>query len=377
MAGPKIDVAGATEFTVAPVKPLFSAPESAEPPPAPPEPPISGAVRTTFRFLYLALVVLVFAWLASGVKSVEPGYQAVVLRAGAIDRVAPPGLVLAWPRPIEEIVLLPGPERQLTLEVTKLDLKDRANAPLAVNQGIDPRRDGGFVLTGDSGVIHLKGNLAWRVDNPREFVLNRDKERLEPALTRLFCAAAIGACARRSLDGVLVVGSGDAGNTSEAAKLALREDQAQNREKLRADLLADINRRARDLHLGVVIARVDLTAFLPDRAKPAFDNVVAAESAAARDVADARTDAAKMAQDAQVVRGSVLARADAQAREQISAARVATDQISALAAESSPERRSLLLTRLYRDRLEGILRKAGSVITVDGRDPVRILVPGR
>jgi hypothetical protein len=36
----------------------------------------------------------------------------------------------------------------------------------------------------------------------------------------------------------------------------------------------------------------------------------------------------------------------------------------------------LLLTRLYRERINSILGRAGALTVIDGKEPVRLLLPG-
>ncbi len=43
-----------------------------------------------------------------------------MLRFGRIVRSQQAGLLIAWPRPIEQVRLLPGPERQLSQDVPAL-----------------------------------------------------------------------------------------------------------------------------------------------------------------------------------------------------------------------------------------------------------------
>lgn len=333
---------------------------------------LSASLRTAFRFLTAVVVVLALAWLGSGVRPVEPGMQAVIFRTGAIERTVGSGLALAWPRPFEEVVLVPGPDRQLTLDVTRLDLAKRnANGALngvSAGLGLDPRVDGGFALTGDAGVVHLRGSVAYTVTDPRAYVVARDL--VEPALTRAVLAATIAACAGRSLDGVMVA-SPD-GQDAERS-----ESLAQSRERLRGDIVTDANRRLAVLGLGVAVGRIDLTAYLPDRARPSFDAVVAAEGSAAKEIAEARTAATRLQQESDAQRAAILTAATAKARETTTAARVATDRIRAVLAEDSPERRALLISRLYQERIEAIIAHAGGVVSVPPGEDAKIWVPGR
>jgi regulator of protease activity HflC (stomatin/prohibitin superfamily) len=326
---------------------------------------LEQSVDLAFRFLFLGVAVLAVAWLASGFVSVESGSRAVVMRFGKVDRVRETGLVWAWPRPIEQVVVVPSPERQLTQEVQALAVAK--SAELSLGEVALDLRDGGYVLSGDGGVVHLAGVLTYHVTDAASFLLSR--ERLGPALEREYCASAILAVAGRPLDGVVAARSA----AEAGAQAAITANQ---REALRGEIRALMNRRLQALNLGVEISRVDLTATLPARAKPAFDQVLAAEAEAARVVASARTDAEKYRQQGERDRTEIHQTAEAKAKELVAKARIATDRITSLAAESSPERRALLLTRLYRERMETILRRAGVVTLVDGKEPVRLLLPG-
>jgi regulator of protease activity HflC (stomatin/prohibitin superfamily) len=330
--------------------------------------PLAAALDRAFRFLLVVAAVLLVAWLTSGIRPVEPGTQAVILRLGAIDRVTASGLAMAWPRPLEEVLLVPGPERQLSLAIDALDLaaRDGTAAPAGVF-GLDPRRDGGYALTGDAGVVHLRMTVIYAVSDARSYVL---QPHVVPALQRAVLAATIAGCAQRSLDGVMVA-------SPDTLSQQQNEAVAQSRERLRGDIVADANRRLAGLGCGVTVNRIDVTAYLPARAKPSFDAVIAAESAAAKDIAEARTAATTLAQETQNACAGILAAAEAKAQETQTAARVATDPIRAVLAENGPQRRQLLIARIYGERIGAILRNAGGVVSVPDGQPARIYLPGR
>ena len=326
---------------------------------------IEQSVGLAFRFLFIAVAVLAVAWLASGFVSVEAGSRAVVMRFGVVDRIKESGLVWAWPRPLEEVVMVPGLERPLTQEITALDrIQSKERVP-AIRQ-LD-LRDGGYVMSGDGGVAHVSGVVTYRVNDAAAYLLAR--ERLPSALERVFCASAIAAIAGRALDGVLVAPSGDGVSAGAAASAA-------DREALRNDIRALMNQRLKMLRLGIELTRVDLTGRLPARAKPAFDQVLVAGAEAAQLIAAARTAAESHRQEGERESVGAIQLATAKAKEEVAAAHVISDPIAALAAEASPKSRALLLTRLYRERMENIFRRAGLVTLVDGREPIRLMIPG-
>ncbi len=329
---------------------------------------LEQAVSWGFRFLFIGVTVLGLAWLASGFVAVESGSRVVVFRFGEVVKIGETGLVWAWPRPIDTVVIVPGPERQLTQEVYALDqapLPQDAPPPLELDTNLDQRQDS-YALTGDGGVIQVKGVVVYQVTDAALYVLAQ--ERLFSALERTFCASAIAAIATRHLDGVAVVNA--------AETIPVNAVNANQREALRGDIRSLMNKRLQQLDLGITISRVDLTSKLPARARSSFEQVVAAEAEAARIVASAHTDAEQYRQQGERDRIGIIQNAEAKASELVSVARVTTANIVALSTERSPEQRSLLLTRIYRDRLEVILRKAGLVTLVDGRDPIRLMLPG-
>ena len=109
---------------------------------------LEQSVALAFRFLFIGVAVMAVAWLASGLVSVESGNRAVVMRFGKVDRIHDSGLVWAWPRPVETVVLAPSPERQLTHAVQALTLIKGDDGQPLPDLVLD-LRDGGYALSGD------------------------------------------------------------------------------------------------------------------------------------------------------------------------------------------------------------------------------------
>lgn len=346
--------------------------------------PVAQAVALSIRALQLVVAVLAVAWLASGTVAVQPGDRAVVLRLGAVDRDAGAGLVVAMPRPIEEVVVVPGADRQLSLAVSDLDLAE-PDRPRSAD-GLDLRRDGGYVLTADGGVVHLKIQVVYQVSDARAWVLAGGREttpgpQVADSLRRATVAAAIAACATRTLDGVMVANGGPGSGKAEASKISSDLAASRARDRLRADLVAGTNQRLSAIAgahfgIGVQVTRIDLTTRLPAKAQRAYDAVLSESQTADRRVAEARAAAERAVQSARQAQAEIQTSAEAARRETVATARAAADRVTALAAERSPERRRLLLTNLWRERLDKILRRCASVTAVDGRTSVRVAVPG-
>jgi regulator of protease activity HflC (stomatin/prohibitin superfamily) len=315
--------------------------------------------------------VLMAVWAGSNIRVVPPDARAAVLRLGAVTRIEGPGLLLAWPQPIEQVVLLPGADRQIEQKVRRFESTPVAlpGQPPEFQVSPDVRSNAAFLLTGETGIVHLQATLFYRIDDPRAYLLAA--AHVPAALDRIFGASAVAVCAARSLDAILVArpgpGGGDAGGAS--------------RESFRADLVRETNRRldalaAQGAGLGVRISRVDIAASLPGGAKSAFDRVLLATQTADAAVAQARTEATRIATAAREQRLRILADADAKAAEQRVEVSATAFLMAGLAdrmqgADAAAQRRAL-----FDARAGAVLRHGREVATVDPQGGARLFLPG-
>ena len=325
------------------------------------------AGRLAFVALYGVTLLAALGWALSNVREVGPDSRAVVLRMGALNRIQNPGLLLAWPRPFEQVVMLPSAERVIERRVETLLRSTQAQkADLDVSLSNDATAGSGYLLTGDAGVVQLDVRVFYKVTDPYAFVLQG--EHVLPALDRLVERSAVAVCAARDLDTILVARPELVGSDSHVAE---------RRERLRGDLQQGINQNLAALAatgsgLGVQIERVDVQSSLPRDAVSAFNAVLTASQLAEQNVASAQNDAARQTQAATQSADRTLQVAHAQAGERLAKARTDTATIASLAGSQDPG----LLLRLYRERLPAILGKAGAVTTVDPRDAGRLILPG-
>jgi regulator of protease activity HflC (stomatin/prohibitin superfamily) len=336
--------------------------------------PWQQAARLAFIALYGVAVLAALAWLLSNVRQVNPQDRAVVLRFGAMDRVAGAGLLLAWPEPVEQVVTVPGPDRLLQLQVQALQRSNAAMQARAKASYVTPVSDAlagsGYLLTGDAGVVQLDVRLFYTVSDPAAWV--RQGEHVLPALDRIATSSALALAAARDLDTILVARPEMISQSSEAAE---------RRERLRGDLLRVINQRLDALSvggesLGVKAQRVDVQSSLPTDAVGAFNTVLTATQEAEKAVANARTDAQKTSQAATQKADRSIQVANAQATEQVAQARADTALITSLAPASAAGQDPSLALRLYRERITAILGRAASVTTVTPHDDAHLILQG-
>ena len=322
------------------------------------------AIRLSFGFLFVMIGLLALGWAGSNVRVVPPDARAAVLRLGAVARIEGPGLLIAWPRPLEQVVLLPGPDRQIAQPVHRFDSTPVAlvGQPPSFQVSPDVRGNAAFLLTGETGIVHLQATLIYRIDDPGAYLLAVDH--VPAALDRIFAASAVAVCAARELDAILVArpgtGAADPGSAS--------------RDGFRADLVRETNRRLDALTrqgagLGVRISRVDSAAALPGGAKTAFDRVLQATQTADAAVAEARTDAAHSVAEAGRQRLRILADAEAQAAERRAEAMSAAAPMAG--GTGSVQRRGI-----YDARVGAVLGRAREVNAVDPRQGTKLLLSG-
>ena len=326
------------------------------------ESPWAKSLALTFRFLFLFVYALGLIWALSNIRVIATDSRAVVLRFGSVNREHGPGLLLAFPEPIEKVLQLPSADRQNEFPIQSL--KD-AYSIVEPN----PRLNVGMFLSGDMSVVRLNATVFYQITDARSYVLS--ERHVNAALERLFFASAIAVCASRDLDTILVA----------RPELETSEGTARaGRERLRAELVDEMNRRLADLskqgaNLGITVSRVDLLPSIPDEAEAAFSSVLVAIQAAETRVAEARTSAEQTAQRANQDKDRVVTEAQAQAEERKTLAETRTAAIVALSKESQGLSGRALANQIYTDRIGPLLHKAGQVQTVDD-DSAHIILPG-
>jgi regulator of protease activity HflC (stomatin/prohibitin superfamily) len=341
------------------------------------------SIKLSFRFLFVAAAAAAIGWAVSNIRQIPFDSQAIIYRFGAVVRVQGAGLVLAWPQPIEEVLVVPSPARQIPLRISKMDSPleqsgtdspassdandATANSVSGIDVSGDPRANAGLLLTGDDSLVHIEATVFYQVSDPVDYAIAVDH--VEAALQRLFMASAVKVAAGRDLDTILV-----------ARPELGAADALTGREALRADLLSATNRRLVDLasagaDLGITVTRVDLAAAIPAGAKMVFDSVLVAAQNADGEIAAARASAERIGQNANQDSDQATRAAQAAANEQINLAKQQTAEISALAGRAQGVSGQMLLDQIYNERIAGVLARAFSVQTIDPKGAGHFILP--
>ena len=146
---------------------------------------LADALRISFAVLKIVMVVLVILFFSSGVFTVGPDEQSMVLRFGRIrgdtaeKRILGPGLHWAIPYPIEEVIKFPGKN---TVERVVIDAFWYNEKNKTARVSLDPVMDGYCITrndtvadlkTGDDyNIVHSKWLLTYKISDCELFLKN-------------------------------------------------------------------------------------------------------------------------------------------------------------------------------------------------------------
>ena len=305
-------------------------------------PPGIGGPRGRFNGANAAALLVCVAaalWLASGFFRVQPDEQGVVLRFGAYDRTAFPGLNYHLPWPVES-VLTPAVTR-----INRIEIGFRSAPDMIRSQG---RNDGNaeipaesLMLTGDENIIDIDFAVFWRIRDAGAFLFNTRN----PAYTVKSAAESV----MREVIGRTPI------------QPALTDARAQIEIAVKNGVQAILDAYGS----GVEITQIQLQKVDPPAA--VIDSF--------RDVQRANTDAERMRNEAESYRNDIVPRARGDAAAIVAEADGAR-QASIAASNGQAQRflsvlqaynaaKDVTMQRLYLETMQEILTKTPAVILDD------------
>lgn len=164
-------------------------PDDTPPPAGPPETPLdagaqalSEALRSSFGIVKVLMVLLVLLFAGSGVFTVGPQEQAMVLRLGrpvgeGKAALLGPGFHLSWPYPIDECVKVPISSIQTVRSTVGWFATTPAQEAAGIETQLPPGTPmnplvDGSVLTADTNIIHTRATLTYHIADPVGYIFN-------------------------------------------------------------------------------------------------------------------------------------------------------------------------------------------------------------
>jgi modulator of FtsH protease HflK len=324
--------------------------------------PISRLLDGAWQRMHWWVATMAIVYALSGITIVKPDEVAVVLRWGHLEGATPalqehgPGLLFAFPRPVDEVVRVQV-KRVSEVAVTTLST-DISSAGGSVSPQSGPVPQGedddevvvnansantlepitqGYALTGDENIVHVEMVARYRVRDPAEWAFYGPKA--EDVLRVEVSAAMVRSLGEMGVDRVLSDG--------------------------RKDLIATAARRAQAgldaSHSGLELSSLELTRLSPPAAlAEEFDAVQSAFIGAETDKKDAQAYAESAIPSVQSEVNSLSQTARGTASNDLAIAQGDASAFHALDKEyrANP---SVVRERLYRDAVDRALGSASKV----------------
>ncbi|MDY6913259.1 MAG: SPFH domain-containing protein [Planctomycetota bacterium] len=257
---------------------------------------LADALRVSFRLLTVIMIGVSIAFLATGIRFIEPQEVGVKKLFGRVTSVAEEGLAYTWPFPIGEIDIVSTKEQSLVVDdfwmhETAADKTKDLLSRRVSGEGLRPIWDGAL-LTGDRGLLHVRLTCTYMVHNAVDFrrhvgskyvtqaPVTQSDVTVDPKIEVIrsaVCKAAIRAAATRTVDGL----------------------QRTERDAFAADVLRLAQDELDGIGSGLRINKVLLTSTTwPLRALPAYSQAQTAVSKAEKLKYAAMSEAEKTLNDA-------------------------------------------------------------------------------
>jgi len=313
---------------------------------------LADALKVSFRFLKLAMIVLVAIYLGRGIFTVDPDEVKVKVRFGRPVKVggkyvmdSESGLHIRWPW--EEVLSIPTHEQVMNLDKEFWYYEDPLVEQMPVFTSLNVKRDG-YLLTGDINLVHMKLRVRYQARSDELGALDYLFRVAEPEelLKRFVIEAAIKIIAREKvIDVVSEMKSQIKRSLTEEVRNMLMEFEEQN-----------------GFTAGVKLVSIDYAVdpTVPVAVREAFYEAQQAADEKSDMIRQAEEEMKMIPQQALEVRAKVLSEAEAYKRQLEVLARADANALERLLAayESSPAIAAILRDRHYKRMVEKLLGEA-------------------
>ena len=248
---------------------------------------LAEALRSSFGIVRFVMVILFVLFLASGFFTVGPQEKAILLRfgrpVGEGEKVLlGPGLHLAWPYPIDEVIKIPITEIQkLTAKGSwffQTPEQEALGEDPAAGQSLNPALDG-YAITADGNIIHTKATLSYRIEDPVRCVFG-----FASGANRTFSLAGVSNAVLNALDNALV---------QTTARYKVDDLLLNDAVGFQDAVLRRVTKLVQEQKLGVTLDQCSVQSRPPRQLKQAFDNVSIANQKRTTVTSAARSEASQ------------------------------------------------------------------------------------
>ncbi len=298
----------------------------------------ADVLETVTKYFLILVAVVVLFILFSGIRIVESGQVALVLRFGELvgdnyeEQVNEPGLLFAFPYFIDEVIIVP--EKQVMEQTV---MTHYTSGSYLVGS------EGGYLITGDRNVAMVAASVKYTVNDPVAYALHITD--IPSIVDGAVSSAMVNECTHMDVDDLL---------TSE--KLAFASAVTEfAMEKLNM------------LNTGVEITSLELThVIMPEEVRDVYENVNAARLQANTIVERAKQFETTLIPQAGADAYTMVSKAKSEQTQAVADVNVELAEFWGVLEEYKSDPNGVK-TRLYNERLRLIFKKIGNVYVVDSK----------
>jgi len=302
-------------------------------------------LATVTKYFLVLVIVVAIGILCSGIRVVETGNVALVLRFGQLvgdtpeEQVHEPGLLLAFPYIIDEVIQVPTDrvmEQSITTYYTDADARTR---------------DGAYLITGDQNIATLSASVKYVVSDPVKYALNVNQ--VESIINGCVSSSMLSQAAATDVD--LLLTSGKEQFASKALEQAAQKLEATG--------------------TGVRLTSLELTqVHMPQEVHDIYDKVNSATVNASTKLENANNYRATLIPYAQGEAAKEIAAAKSEYATATAAANAALTEFWGVL-EEYQQNPQLVKTRLYTTKMTQILGSIGQIKVVEDEQSTIFLNP--
>ncbi len=302
---------------------------------------VGDLLSTSVKYFKWVVLVILLGILVSGIRTVDQGEVAVVLRFGRLcgntreEQVHEPGLMFAFPYIIDEVITVP------TGKVFEMNV-DTHTTRGTMSSYVE---DNGYCITGDQNIALVSASLKYMISDPVLYALSSKD-------TESTVRGAVSACmAERTLtmkiDSLLTDG----------------------KDNFAEGVLSDAQKLLDSLESGITITNFEINSIAPpEEVREIFESVNAANVEAKTLVAQAEQQKELLIPDAKSQASELSSSATVDQTARVSAANEALYEFYGLLDEYNRQP-DVVIVRVYAEKIAKIYQTIGNKIFVDENTP--------
>ena len=303
-------------------------------------------LQTATRYFGVLIVLVILGILCSGIRIIETGNQAVILRFGKLvgdtreEQLHGPGLLLAFPYIIDEVIVIP------TETVYEQSITTHYSGNLNGSTS-----ETGYVMTGDNNIAVVSASVKYTVSDPVAYALT--VKNLPGILDACVSAAMVTEASHMEVDSLLT-------DQKDAFARAITEGTA---------------RKLEAIGTGIRLVSIELTHVdMPEEVRGIYEEVNSATVNVSTMLSRARQQREKIIPQAQAEADTLLANAQAEYSRRVSQARQDLSEFWGVLPEYEKDPEAAA-ARIYSQKVTALMDGIESVQAVADGDTKIFLSP--